>query len=222
MEGAEITLERLDFVLKAFKGGTLVDQVFCGVPRRPAARGLHPLRRRLLPAARRRQVDGHRRDRQRLAGRVGAEPRLHEERRRVRAPVLRRHRQRRRPPGDGQSGGADARVPREVRRAGRRRHRHAKLAGAGRTSSSHACTISRCHEKKQRAALRVKSRSRIQRDVRDQRSRYDPHAERLIQVRDQIRRVLEADRQPQHPLGHARVAAAARRCGPTATSAPAC
>src|SRR5438552_9170169 len=29
MEGAEITLERLDYVLKAFKGGTLIDQVFC-------------------------------------------------------------------------------------------------------------------------------------------------------------------------------------------------
>jgi nanoRNase/pAp phosphatase (c-di-AMP/oligoRNAs hydrolase) len=28
MEGAEITLERLDFVLKAFKGGTISDQVF--------------------------------------------------------------------------------------------------------------------------------------------------------------------------------------------------
>jgi nanoRNase/pAp phosphatase (c-di-AMP/oligoRNAs hydrolase) len=30
MEGAEITLERLDYVLKAYRGGTLVDQVFCG------------------------------------------------------------------------------------------------------------------------------------------------------------------------------------------------
>ena len=29
MEGAEITLERLDFVLRAFKDGTLADQVFC-------------------------------------------------------------------------------------------------------------------------------------------------------------------------------------------------
>src|SRR5205809_5726734 len=29
MEGAEITLERLDYVLKAFKGGALADQVFC-------------------------------------------------------------------------------------------------------------------------------------------------------------------------------------------------
>jgi nanoRNase/pAp phosphatase (c-di-AMP/oligoRNAs hydrolase) len=29
MEGAEITLERLDYVLKAHEGGTLTDQVFC-------------------------------------------------------------------------------------------------------------------------------------------------------------------------------------------------
>ena len=35
------------------------------------------------------------------------------------AALLRRHRQRRRPPGDGQGGRADARVPREVRRARR-------------------------------------------------------------------------------------------------------
>ena len=29
MEGAEITLERLDYVLKAYRSGTLADQVFC-------------------------------------------------------------------------------------------------------------------------------------------------------------------------------------------------
>ena len=29
MEGAEITLERLEYVLKAYRGGTLADQVFC-------------------------------------------------------------------------------------------------------------------------------------------------------------------------------------------------
>jgi nanoRNase/pAp phosphatase (c-di-AMP/oligoRNAs hydrolase) len=29
MEGAEITLERLDYVMKAYRAGTLVDQVFC-------------------------------------------------------------------------------------------------------------------------------------------------------------------------------------------------
>ena len=30
MEGAEITLERLDYVIKAYRAGALVDQVFCG------------------------------------------------------------------------------------------------------------------------------------------------------------------------------------------------
>src|ERR671937_1052426 len=29
MEGAEITLERLDYVMRAYRGGTLTDQVFC-------------------------------------------------------------------------------------------------------------------------------------------------------------------------------------------------
>ena len=58
MEGAEITLERLDYVMKAHQSGTLVDQVFCAFLGAVAARGLHPLRRRLLPAARGRQVDG--------------------------------------------------------------------------------------------------------------------------------------------------------------------
>src|SRR5437773_8475481 len=29
MEGAEITMERLDYVLRAYKSGTLADQVFC-------------------------------------------------------------------------------------------------------------------------------------------------------------------------------------------------
>jgi nanoRNase/pAp phosphatase (c-di-AMP/oligoRNAs hydrolase) len=30
MEGAEITLERLDYVMRAHAGGTLIEQVFCG------------------------------------------------------------------------------------------------------------------------------------------------------------------------------------------------
>src|SRR5262249_10714677 len=29
MEGAEITLERLDYVMRAYRGGTMADQVFC-------------------------------------------------------------------------------------------------------------------------------------------------------------------------------------------------
>ena len=116
MEGAEITLERLDYVIKAHQRRHAARSGLLRVPRTVAARGLHSLRRRFLPAARGRQVDGHRRHRQRLAGDLGAEPRLHEERRRVRAAVLRRHRQRRRPPRDGQGRRADARVPGEVRR----------------------------------------------------------------------------------------------------------
>ena len=55
-----------------------------GVPRRRPARGLHPLHRRLLPAARRRQVDDRLRHRRRQAHRERAQPRLLAERRRVR------------------------------------------------------------------------------------------------------------------------------------------
>ena len=61
MEGAEITMERLDYVLKAKQNGRMVEQVFCAFIGDVAARGLHSLRRRLLPAARRRQVDDRRR-----------------------------------------------------------------------------------------------------------------------------------------------------------------
>ena len=85
MEGAEITLERLDYVTRAQPGRHPARSGVLRVPRRGAARGLHPLRRRLLPAARRRQVDDHRRHRQRLADRLRAQPRLLAERRRVRA-----------------------------------------------------------------------------------------------------------------------------------------
>ena len=61
MEGAEITLERLKLrharepVRHPARAGVQ------RVPRRGAARGLHPLHGRLLPAARRRQVDDRRR-----------------------------------------------------------------------------------------------------------------------------------------------------------------
>ena len=87
MEGAEITLRAARLRDQGAPERDAVDQVFCAFLGDDAARGLHPLRRRLLPAARGRQVDGHRRHRQRLAGHLGAEPRLLEERRRVRAAV---------------------------------------------------------------------------------------------------------------------------------------
>ena len=61
MEGAEITLERLAYVTRAQPGRHHARSGLQRVHRRRAARGLHPLHRRLLPPARRRQVDDHRR-----------------------------------------------------------------------------------------------------------------------------------------------------------------
>ena len=98
MEGAEITVERLDYVLMARQQGRMRGAGVLRVPGRPAARGLHPLRGRLLPAARGRGVDDRRRHRPRLAGDLGPQPGLLAQRRRVRPQVLQRHRQRRRPP----------------------------------------------------------------------------------------------------------------------------
>ena len=136
MEGAEITTRAARLRDEGAPERHAGRAGLLRVPRADAARGLHPLRRRLLPAARTRQMDGHRRHRQRLDGDFGAEPRLLEERGRVRAALLRRHRQRRRPPRDGEGGRADARVPREVRRsvAG-----GARRAGC-RSSSRSSCT----------------------------------------------------------------------------------
>ncbi len=57
MEGAEITMERLEYVLKAQAARPHGGAGVLRLPRQLAARGLHPLRRRLLPAARERQVD---------------------------------------------------------------------------------------------------------------------------------------------------------------------
>ena len=70
MEGAEITMERLEYVLKAKQNGRMVEQVFCAFLGTSAAGRFHSVRRRLLPAARERQMDDCRGDRQRLAGDV--------------------------------------------------------------------------------------------------------------------------------------------------------
>ena len=61
MEGAEITEERLDYVLKAQAARPDAGTGVLRVPRHAAARGLHPLRGRLLSAARGREVDDRRR-----------------------------------------------------------------------------------------------------------------------------------------------------------------
>ena len=122
MEGAELTQERLEYVIKAYQSGTVDRSGILCVPGAVAAGRLHSLRRRLLPAARERPLDDHRGPRPRLARDFRPQSGLFEERRGVRPPLFRRHRQRRRPSRDGQGDRADGGVPQEVRRPQRRRH----------------------------------------------------------------------------------------------------
>ena len=191
--------------MKAHRGGTLADQVFCAFLGPTPREDFIPYVADFFLQLEDVEVDGHRRHRQRLAGDLGAQPRLHEERGRVRAPLLRRHRQRRRPPRDGEGRRPDARVPREVRRDGRRRHRRC----ACRPSSTSSCSTSRRPTKARNTRVETVGGCRCRAVTLS--------AQRLIQIGNQIRDVFEADREPQHPLRHARRRAAGRRCVPTAT-----
>ena len=107
MEGAEITLERLDYVTRASQGGIMREQVFSAfigeAPREdfiPYTADfflqLEDVKWTIIAG-----VVGTHADRQR------PEPRLLAQRRRVREALVRRHRQRRRPSRDGQGGRAD-------------------------------------------------------------------------------------------------------------------
>ena len=102
MEGAEITIGPSRVRREGQAAGRDGRAGVLRVPRHDAARGLHSVRRRFLSAARERAVDDRLRDRQRLADHLGAESRLLAQRRRVRAEVLQRHRQRRRSPSHGE------------------------------------------------------------------------------------------------------------------------
>ena len=84
MEGAEITLERLEHVTRALAHEPAAQPGVLGVPRRDHARGLHPLHRRLPAAGRGREVDDRLGHRRRPAHRQRAQPRLLAQRRRVR------------------------------------------------------------------------------------------------------------------------------------------
>ncbi len=75
MEGAEITIERLEHVTRALASSRLRNRVLLGVPRRDHARGLHPLHGGLPAAGRRRQVDDRLRHRRRPAHRERAQSR---------------------------------------------------------------------------------------------------------------------------------------------------
>ena len=117
MEGAEITLERLDYVTRASQGGIMRDQVFSAfigeAPREdfiPYTADfflqLEDVKWTIVAGV----VNGS-------LHRQRPQPRLLAQRRRVREALVRRHRQRRRPSRDGQGGRADGAVPPEVRRS---------------------------------------------------------------------------------------------------------
>ena len=173
MEGAEITLERLEYVTRASQDGILRDQVFTAflgeAPREdfiPYTADfflqLEDVKWTIVAG-----IVGELADRQR------AEPGLLAQRRRIREAVVRRHRQRRRPSRDGQGGRADRSVPREVRRPRRRRRSTARIADMAEQF---------LHEPAEReeegTGAQVAARLRA--------------AERLIEIRDQIARGLPA------------------------------
>ena len=119
MEGAEITKERLRAHHEGDAERPDGRSDLLGVPRRSAARRCDSLRRRFLPAARERPLDARLRHRQRIVRDVGAQSRLLEERRRLRAALLRGHRLGRRPSRDGQGHRSARGLPGSLRR----RHR---------------------------------------------------------------------------------------------------
>ena len=113
MEGAEITLERLEHVTRALAASRLRNQVFSAFLGETTREDFIPYTADFLL-----QVEDVKwtivvRHRRRPADRQRAESRLLAQRRRVREGRLRRHRQRRRPPRDGQGRRADRAVPRE-------------------------------------------------------------------------------------------------------------
>ncbi len=121
MEGAEITLERLDYVTRASQGGILKDQVFSAFIGEAPREDFIPYTADFflqLEDVKWTIIAGVV---ELVADRERAEPRLLTQRRRVREALVRRHRQRRRPPRHGQGGRLDGSVPAEVRRAHRPR-----------------------------------------------------------------------------------------------------
>ena len=112
MEGAEITLERLDYVTRASQGGVMRDQVFCAFIGEAPREDFIPYTADFflqLEDVKWTIVAGRR---ERVFDRERPQPRILAQRRRVREAVVRRHRQRRRPSRDGQGGRAGGEVPR--------------------------------------------------------------------------------------------------------------
>ena len=125
MEGAEITLERLDYVTRASQGGILRDQVF-------SAFVGEALREDFIPYTADFFLQLEDVKWTIVAGvvvivshRERTQPGLLTQRGRVREEMVRRRRQRWRPPRDGQSRRAHGSIPSEVRRPDRSGHHRA-------------------------------------------------------------------------------------------------
>ena len=132
MEGAEITLERLAYVTRAGQVGQTREQVFTAhlgaVPRED----LIPYVADFLLQLGGRQVGDRVGCGERRRDRLGPQPGLLAQRRRLCQGVVRGHRQRRWAPGNGQGGRATCGVSQEIRQPGRRAH----LAPAQRSRGS--------------------------------------------------------------------------------------
>ena len=131
MEGAEITMDRLAYVLKAKQHGRMEEQVFC------AFLGTSP-REDFIPYVADFYLQLENVKWTIVSGIVNESLVMSvrnlgysKQRGRVRAQVLQRHRQRRRTPLDGQGGRAAGRLPQQVRQpAGRPVHRQGAAARA--------------------------------------------------------------------------------------------
>ena len=181
MEGAEITLERLDYVTKA-RASRHAWSIRCSarfIGQAPREDFITYVADFFLQVedVKWTIIAGVVND---VVRRLSAQPRLLEERRRVRAPLLRGHRQRRWTPRDGE----------------RRRCRCAPSARSSATSTP----------SRSASACRNWSRSFCTSPARTRRATSRPLGrQRPVQVGNQVFDVLEPDRQPQHAARHTRL-----------------
>ena len=202
MEGAEITLERLDYVTqRAASGGMLRDQVFCAFLGEAPREDFIPYVADFflqLEDVKWTIIAGIVNDSLIVSVRnLGYSRNAGEF---VQA-LLRRHRQRRRPSRDGQGGRADASASAQ---------KFGDLPAPAITARIAEMAEQFLHEpateKKKEPVAKVAVRAR---------SAPSPGSgQRLIEIGDQIFGVLQPDRQPHHPLRHAGAARAPLRCAP--------
>ena len=226
MEGAEITLERLDYVIKAYAARAAGRAGVLRVPRRAAARGLHPLRRRLLPAAR-----------GRASGR--SSPASSTTRWSCRCATSAT----RRTPASSCGGSSPtSAAPAATARWPRRWCRCARSARSSATSQASDIDAAAAGARARVPARDAGARRTRSREVRSRlriknsnvRSRATGRlSTRHVRIPILSSRAPDRDRRSDPaasssptdsrimPLRHARLRAAARRCAPTATSAPA-